>query len=185
MTAEKRHGYWLLLLNKICVSNDEASVDHDERAVCIRKAAELAAKEGPDQVCFRGQALLCIARAMAKEEAEQALLALEESFHSILATARSWSKGAPNGSKDDVEQAAGSLVGKSTGGRNGPSFRRHMPPCAACRPSAGAFDVCSVAASVGAAPACRAEAKVRCFDPLPRTTCGDSSRPRRRSRRRF
>eukprot|EP00439_Symbiodinium_sp_Y106_P047675 s4356_g6.t1 len=87
-SEEKRHEYWLLLLNKICVSNDEASVDHDERAVCIRKAAELAAKEGPDQVCFRGQALLCIARAMAKEEAEQALLALEESFHSILATAR-------------------------------------------------------------------------------------------------
>ena len=78
-SEEKRHEYWLLLLNKICVSNDEdrpylkscynlrtwptpmtsshssrvngnafvsfdpqASVDHDERAVCIRKAAELA-----------------------------------------------------------------------------------------------------------------------------------------------
>ncbi|CAE7344771.1 LCB2b [Symbiodinium necroappetens] len=78
----------MLLLNKICVANDEAGVDHDERAVCIRKAAELAAKEGPDQVCFRGQALLCIARAMAKEEAEQTLLALEESLQSILATAR-------------------------------------------------------------------------------------------------
>ncbi|CAJ1332747.1 unnamed protein product [Effrenium voratum] len=78
MQEEKRR-LWTLLLNNLSRSQEG---DEEERLECIQSAAKVVAV--PGDVVFRGQALLCVAKALAVEEAAQPLAALEESFNQIL-----------------------------------------------------------------------------------------------------
>eukprot|EP00930_Biecheleria_cincta_P047319 TRINITY_DN32781_c0_g1_i1.p1 TRINITY_DN32781_c0_g1~~TRINITY_DN32781_c0_g1_i1.p1 ORF type:complete len:1016 (+),score=197.14 TRINITY_DN32781_c0_g1_i1:61-3108(+) len=80
-----KRQYWLLILSKLSCRGPERF--DPERAEYIRNAARLALVPNSEtsEAIFRGQALLCFARALAAEsEAGESLTALEEGFLDIL-----------------------------------------------------------------------------------------------------
>ncbi|CAK9006946.1 unnamed protein product [Durusdinium trenchii] len=81
---EKRK-LWTIMLNTLKRPRLEETETETERLGCIRSAAKVVAVPGgAHDTVFRGQALLCVAKALAAEEVGDPLYALEDSFHQIL-----------------------------------------------------------------------------------------------------